>query len=73
MIGATTTTTKKKKGDNCNKGEEKNDQIEDEVNDHVAQIEKIDVTIVCIWQYSRTDAQARKNGADLWECDGLFF
>jgi serine/threonine protein kinase len=32
--------------------------------------QKIDPTLVCMWQYDRTDVQARKNDTGLWACYG---
>jgi hypothetical protein len=34
--------------------------------------QNIDVRLVCTWQYSRTDVQARKNDQNLWACYGLW-
>jgi hypothetical protein len=34
--------------------------------------QSINVTLACSWQYSRTDAQARKNDQNLWDCYGLW-
>ena len=30
--------------------------------------EKLNVTLACMWTYSRTDMQARKNEQGLWVC-----
>jgi serine/threonine protein kinase len=34
--------------------------------------QKIVMTLVCMWQYSKTDVQARKNDQGLWGCYGLW-
>ena len=34
--------------------------------------QNINVTLICIWQYSRTDVQARKNDQNNWTCDSLW-
>ncbi len=34
--------------------------------------QKIDMTLVCMWQFSRTDVQARKNDQGNWMCYGLW-
>lgn len=30
--------------------------------------QKINMTVACIWQFGRTDVQARKDNQDFWEC-----
>lgn len=42
-------------------------QFEQNMSKWVCQ-QKIDMTIVCIWQYSRRDIQASRNDAGLWSC-----